>query len=162
MFQPLREQAQPCLILEYDLDEIGLATPEDEEVAGERVLPQHLLNKQGQPIHSLAHICVAIRQVHLHAGRQQGHCDTSPSTDLDIDEARRCCLLLSPPAQHASGDAIASRDLGYAGVGLGYLSEDVTPVDLAEPPPMARSCRGNDRTRRRLRSGISHVTKGVT
>src|SRR4030095_710987 len=84
--------------------------------------------------------------------------------NLDIDKARRCrChLLLPPPTEHASGDAIASRDLGYAGTRLGRFGQDITPVCLAEPSPMARARRRNDGTRRRHKRGISRVTKAVT
>jgi hypothetical protein len=40
------------------------------------------------------------------------------------------------PTEHASGDAIALRDLGDVGAWLGRLGEDVTLVGLVERPPM--------------------------
>jgi len=41
---------RPCVgsVPENDLDEAGFASAEDEEVAGERILLQHLLNQQSQ------------------------------------------------------------------------------------------------------------------
>src|SRR6516162_5459817 len=41
LFEPLGEKAQASAIPEHDLDEIGLATPEHEQVAREWILPQH-------------------------------------------------------------------------------------------------------------------------
>jgi hypothetical protein len=79
VFQPLGEQAQARAVPEDDLDEVGLAAAEDEQMTRERVLPQHLLDQQGQSVHPLAHVRVAIRQVHLHAGGEQGHGETSSS-----------------------------------------------------------------------------------
>src|SRR4030095_3218733 len=61
--------------------------------------------------------------------------------NLDIDKARRCrChLLLPPPTEHASGDAIASRDLGYAGTPLGRFGQDMTAGRLPQPAAIARA-----------------------
>ena len=50
MLEPLREQAQAGPIPEHDLDQIAIAAPEDEKVAGERILLQLLLYQQGQPV----------------------------------------------------------------------------------------------------------------
>jgi hypothetical protein len=54
--QTLGEQAQAIAVPEYDLDQIGLAAPEGEQVTRERVGPQHPLDQHGQPIHPLAHV----------------------------------------------------------------------------------------------------------
>ena len=50
-----------------NLDEIGLAAAEHEQVPREGVLPQHALDQHGEPIDALAHIDEAEGEVNLHA-----------------------------------------------------------------------------------------------
>src|SRR6266404_397264 len=73
VFEPLGEQAEAGAVPEYDLDEIGLPTPEQEEVARERILPQHALHQHSKSIDALAHVDKAEGEVNLHAPRKQRH-----------------------------------------------------------------------------------------
>ena len=50
---------------------LALATPEHEQVARERILPQHALHQHRETVDALAHVDVAQSQVHLHARREQ-------------------------------------------------------------------------------------------
>src|SRR5258708_31562640 len=56
-----------------DLDEVGLAAAEHEQVPREGVLSQHALDQHGEPIDTLAHVDVAEGEVYLHAPRKQRH-----------------------------------------------------------------------------------------
>lgn len=47
---PLGEKAQPGPIPEHDLDEVGLAAAEYEQVTREGVLPQDTLDQHGKPV----------------------------------------------------------------------------------------------------------------
>ena len=54
MLEPLGEQAEAGAIPEHDFDEVGLPTPEHEEMAREGILPQHALDQHREPIDALA------------------------------------------------------------------------------------------------------------
>src|SRR6266436_4347372 len=73
MLEPLGEEAKPGAIPIDDLDEIGLAATEQEQVSREGVLPQHALDQHGEPVNALAHVDVAEGEVNLHAPRKQRH-----------------------------------------------------------------------------------------
>src|SRR5258705_2821687 len=73
VLEPLGEQAEAGAIPEHDFDEVGLPTPEHEEMAREGILPQHALHQHRQPVDALAHIDEAEGEVNLHAPRKQRH-----------------------------------------------------------------------------------------
>src|SRR5260221_2301129 len=75
------------LIPEHDLEQVGLAAPEHEQVARERILPQHPLDQHGETVDALAHVGVAEGQVHLHARRKQRHGTHSSSAGATPDGA---------------------------------------------------------------------------
>ena len=54
---------------------------EHEQMAGERIVPQHALYQHGEPVDALAHIYVAQGQAYFHAWRKQCH-DTAPAFTL--------------------------------------------------------------------------------
>ena len=56
MLEPLGEEAKPGAIPIDDLDEIGLAAAEHEQVPLEGVLPQHALDQHREPVDALAHV----------------------------------------------------------------------------------------------------------
>src|SRR3546814_9332256 len=55
------------------LQEIAAAAAEAEQMAAQRIPPQHLLHLQGQRWEALAHIGVAGRQPHPHARGNRDH-----------------------------------------------------------------------------------------
>ena len=73
MLKPFGEQAKPGAIPIDDLDQIGSgAAAEHEQVSRERILLQHALHQNGEPIDTFAHIDEAQGQVHLHVRREKG------------------------------------------------------------------------------------------
>src|SRR5712691_3583624 len=54
VLEPLGEEAEAGPIPEHDLDQVGLPTSEQEEVAREGILPQQALDQHGEPLDALA------------------------------------------------------------------------------------------------------------
>src|ERR1700677_744045 len=73
VLEPLGEEAEAGAIPEHNFDEVGLPTPEHEDMAREGILPQHALDQHRKPIDAFAHVDIAEGQVHLHARRKQRH-----------------------------------------------------------------------------------------
>ena len=86
--------------------------------------------------------------------------------DLDAHEGWGRRVLLSPPAENPTVDAVAPGHLGDAGTRLGRFGHDVAPIGLAEPAPVSGPRWRDDRDGQRLGRAISPVTwtvtKGVT
>src|SRR5512144_2284100 len=80
--QPLGEQAETLAVPEQaetlavpiqHFDQVAALAAEDEQMPGERILPQHLLRQQQKPVEPLAPVRGAQRQVHPHARRNRDH-----------------------------------------------------------------------------------------
>src|SRR5512144_2997713 len=71
--QPLGEQAETLAVPIQHLDQVAALAAEDEQMPGERILPQHLLRQQQKPVEPLAPVRGAQRQVHPHARRNRDH-----------------------------------------------------------------------------------------
>src|SRR4051794_13044037 len=72
-FQPLREQARALAVVPDNLQQIAAAAAKAEQVATQRILPQHLLNPQRQAGEPFAQIRVPGRQPHPNARRDRNH-----------------------------------------------------------------------------------------
>src|SRR5215217_553385 len=72
-FQPLREQARALAVVPDNLQQIAAAAAKAEQVATQRILPQHLLNLQRQAGEPFAQIRVPGRQPHPNARRDRNH-----------------------------------------------------------------------------------------
>src|SRR5512132_310098 len=71
--QPLGEQAETLTVPIQHLDQLAAPAAKDEQMPGERILPQHLLRQQRKPVEPLAHVGRAQRQIHPHARRNRDH-----------------------------------------------------------------------------------------
>src|SRR5512132_3769896 len=71
--QPLGEQAETLAVPIQHLDQVSASATKDEQMPGERIVPQHLLRPQRKPVEPFAHIRRAQRQVHPHARRNRDH-----------------------------------------------------------------------------------------
>src|SRR5260370_23936747 len=110
VLEPLGEQAKAGAIPEHDFDEVGLPTPEQEEMAREGILPQHALHQHRQPVDALAHIDEAESEVTLHAPRKQRHdaCSSVGRNASVISLPRTVGPPASVPASNGTGQALRS------------------------------------------------------
>src|SRR5215207_5895040 len=72
-FEPLREQARALAVVPDNLQQVAAAAAKAEQVATQRILPQHLLNLQRQAGEPFAQIRVPGRQPHPNARRDRDH-----------------------------------------------------------------------------------------
>src|SRR5229473_761004 len=73
VLEPRVEEAEACASPEHNFEEVGVPTPEHEEMAREGILPQHALDQHREPIDALAHVDEAEGQMYLHARRKKLH-----------------------------------------------------------------------------------------
>jgi hypothetical protein len=62
--------------------------PEDVQITGMRIAPQHLLDLQRQPVHAFAHVGPSNGQAHPHPARNRDHRRAS----LGVNTPPRCGL----------------------------------------------------------------------
>src|SRR5512144_1870134 len=135
--QPLAEQAQTLTIPIQHLDQVAAPAAKDEQMPGERILPQHLLRQHRKPVEPLAHVGRAQRQIHPHARRNRDHRRSSaaasrartagsirsatrstrplPSTISTSPSEAPLPSVLSGGAGAADGSSFVSRTAGTSG-----------------------------------------------
>jgi hypothetical protein len=60
-------------IMPDHLQQVAAPTPEAEQMAAQRIAPQHLLHQKREARKALPHVGVACRKPHPHSGRQRDH-----------------------------------------------------------------------------------------
>src|SRR5919202_317760 len=111
--QPLAVEAQAGAVVDQDLHPVAAPGAEDEDLPGERVGPQHLLNERRQPVHALAEVDRPGREQDAHSRRDRDH--ARPRTTSST--RRSAAASTSAPTRTTAGpSAISIRPAIPAGV----------------------------------------------